>query len=395
MPALLKDPRYRAYWLALFLSQLGGWMQATALGWLVLELTGSAERLGFVLGVLFLPSLFFTLPGGALADRYPRARLLFLLELSLAVLVLLLAVALSLGAVSFSGLLLYAVLYGSVSALEVPTRQALTAELAGRRRVGEALALNAFSFNVARMTAPVAAGFLIARAGTASAFWVNAVSFLPLLWVLYRLPGRAPARRRGPWSKELAEGLAYARKTPLVAQILLLVFFVATFGINFQTLVPAYARLVLGLGAEGYGFLMGSLGAGALLGALLLLKSPVVRPRRSLFGSALLGAALFLLSFARGPYGAAVLLALAGLAMVFVLTGANTTLQTIVPEHLRGRVVALYSLVLMGSGPPGMYLTGLAFDLVGVYAPLLLGGIVLLGTLFFMTRPWPSKIVPV
>jgi len=394
MPALLKDPRYRAYWLSLFLSQVGGWIQATGLGWLVLELTGRAERLGFVLGLLFLPSLLFTLPGGALADRYPRARLLFGLEGTLAALSMALALGLFAGRVGLGHLYLFALAYGAVSALEVPTRQAFTAELAGTRRVGEALALNALSFNIARMGAPVLAGLFIARWGTPVAFFLNALSFLPLLAVLARMPASPPRRRRGPWARELAEGIDYARRTPLVRQTLLLVLWVATFGINFQALVPAFARLVLGLGPEGYGSLMGALGSGALLGALLLLKSPVVRPRRSLYGSFLLGGALLLLPLAKGFLPAAVLLALGGLSMVLVLTSANTTLQTLVPEGLRGRVVALYSLVLMGSGPPGMYLTGLAFDLLGGYAPALLGALVLVTAAYFATRPWPARLTP-
>ncbi len=394
MPALLSDPRYRAYWLSLFLSQAGGWVQATGLGWLVLELTGRAERLGFVLGLLFLPSLLFTLPGGALADRYPRARLLFVLEGALAALSLVLALGLFAARVGLGHLYLFALAYGAVSALEVPTRQAFTAELAGTRRVGEALALNALSFNIARMGAPVLAGLLIARWGTPVAFLLNALSFLPLLLVLARMPAPAPRRRRGPWVRELTEGIGYARRTPLVRQVLLLVLWVATFGINFQALVPAFARLVLGLGPEGYGSLMGALGSGALLGALLLLKSPVVRPRRSLYGSFLLGGALLLLPLAKSFLLAAVLLALGGLSMVMVLTSANTTLQTLVPEGLRGRVVALYSLVLMGSGPPGMYLTGLAFDLFGPYAPALLGALVLVTAAYFATRPWPLRLTP-
>ena len=394
MPALLRDPRYRAYWLSLFLSQLGGWVQSTGLGWLVLELTGRAERLGLVLGLLFLPSLLFTLPGGALADRYPRARLLLFVEGVLATLSLLLALGLESKAVRYPHLLLFALAYGSAAALEVPTRQAFTAELAGSRRVGEALALNALSFNVARMGAPVVAGLLIARWGTPVAFWANALSFLPLLFVLARLPARSPARRRGPWARELAGGVGYAWRTPLVRQLLLLVFLVAAFGINFQALVPALARLVLGLGPLGYGSLMGALGSGALLGALVLLKSPVVRPRRVLFGAFLLGLALLLLPLARGFFAAAGLLALTGFAMVILLVSANATLQTLVPEELRGRVVALYSLVLLGSGPPGMYLTGLAFDLAGRAAPAWLGALVLAVAAYFATRPWPARLTP-
>ncbi len=395
MPPLFFDPRYRGFWLALFASQFGRWLQNTAFGWLVLEATGSAERLGFVLMLRFLPAFLFTLPGGALADRVPRARLLFALETAMAGLSLALALALVRGPVGFWGLVLYALAYGSVAALEVPARQAYNVELAGSARAGQAVALASFSFNLARMLAPALAGLLIAAYGTKSAFFLQAAFFLPLVAFLARAGGAASAAGGGAGRKALRRGFAYVRRTPLVASTLLLVAAVATFGINFQTLVPAYARLVLGLGPQGYGLLMSALGVGALLGAVLNLLSPRVHPRWMLYGSAALGLALVLLAVFRSQAAAALLLGLAGGAMVLVLVSANATVQTLTPDALRGRVAAIYALVLMGSGPPGMYLTGLAFARLGPLAPAALGGAVVLTALLLWRRPWPRTLTPV
>jgi len=394
MPPLLYDPGYRAFWLALFASQFGRWLQNTAFGWLVLAATGSPERLGFVLMLRFLPAFVFTLPGGALADRLPRARLLLLLEAAMAALSAGLALALAAGQVGFGGLVAYALVYGSVAALEVPARQAYNVELAGSPRAGQAVALASLSFNISRMLAPAIAGVLIASFGAASPFFLQALFFVPLILVLARSPVAAGGSGR-VGRKPLSRGFAYVRRTPLVASTLLLVASVATFGINFQTLVPSYARLVLGLDARGYGLLMSALGVGAMAGAVLNLLSPRVHPRWMLYGAGGLALAEVLMAFLRSVPAASFLLGVAGLSMVLTLVSANATVQTLTPDSLRGRVAAIYALVLMGSGPPGMYLTGLAFALLGAWAPAALGLAVAGVALLLWRRPWPRVLTPV
>ncbi len=395
MPPLFFDPRYRAFWLALFASQFGRWLQNTAFGWLVLEATGSPERLGFVLMLRFLPAFAFTLPGGALADRFPRARLLLVLEAALAGLSLGLALALASGGVGFGGLVAYALAYGSLAALEVPARQAYNVELAGSARVGQAVALASLSFNLARMLAPALAGGLINGLGAAAPFFLQAAFFLPLVLYLARAPAAGGAGGSRLGYRALLRGFAYVRRTPLVAGTLLLVASVATLGINFQTLVPAYARLVLGLDAGGYGLLMSALGVGAMAGAVANLLSPRVHPRWMLYGAAGLGLSEVLLAGFPSVATAALLLAVAGAAMVLTLVSANATVQTLTPDGLRGRVAAIYALVLMGSGPPGMYLTGLAFALFAGRAPAVLGIGVLAAVLLLWRRPWPRVLTPV
>ncbi|AEB12319.1 MFS transporter [Marinithermus hydrothermalis] len=391
---LLRDPLYRRYWISLFISQLGTWMQAATQAWLVLVLTGSAERLGLVVALQFAPSLFFSLLAGVVADRTPKRRLLLLTQTSLMLLALGMSLLIFAGAVQYWHVLIFAALYGTANVFDLPTRQAFTVELAGRARYPGAISLNSFGFNLSRLVGPAVAGLVIARYGMGWTFLLNALSFIPLILVLRGLSvGNAAGERRGNPIAQALEGLRYVWATPLVRTVVLLMLWVGIFGINFQTLIPAYARLELGLEAGGYGFLLSALGLGALGGALWQAWASSVRPARLLLGAGLLGG-VHLLLLARLPaWGVAIVLIAAGFAMVTTLISANTTVQTIVPDRLRGRVMSIYSLVLLGTGPLGAYLTGLLFEaLGGRMAAGVLGACTLAGWVFFLRRPWPRRL---
>ncbi len=393
--ALLKDPLYRAYWFALFLSQLGTWMQAAAQAWLVLLLTGSAERLGLVVALQFLPSLLFSLPAGVLADRYPRRLLLLSTQAGMGLLALGMAGLILLGRVDYPHLLLFAFLYGTLNAMDFPIRQSYTVELAGRERYPGAIALNSFGFNVSRLLGPALAGILIAQFGVGGAYLANALSFLPLVLVLLFAPSRPldppPA---ASWLRELGEGLGFVRRHPIVGRVVGLVLWATLVGMNFQTLVPAYARLVLGLEATGYGLLLSSLGVGAVLAALVMAFTGRPRLLRLFLGVLGLGLAHLGLGLLPGDL-APLFLALGGFGMISVLINANTLVQLSTPDRLRGRVMAIYSLVMLGTGPLGAYLTGLLFDhLGGRGAALAIGVLVLLLGLREVRRPWPKDASP-
>ncbi|WP_456477266.1 MFS transporter [Oceanithermus sp.] len=393
MPALelLRDPHYRGYWISLFISQMGTWMQAAAQAWLVIELTGSAERLGLVVALQFAPSLLFSLPAGVLADRLPRRTLLRLTQSSMALLALGMAALVATGAVTYGWVLLFATLYGLANVFDLPARQAFTVELAGRERYPGAIALNSFSFNVSRLVGPAVAGLLIARVGMGWAFAVNGFSFVPMLVFLIFVPvGRAAVGARGSWRAQIAEGLAYVRRTPEVFSAIVLIFWVGTFVLNFQTLIPAYARLVLGLDAEGYGGIMSAMGAGALVGAVGQALARNFHPRRIDFGVMILVAAHLLLALPLDAWATAWVMALGGLGMVLALVGTNTLIQTAVPDALRGRVISIYSLALLGSGPPGSYLTGWLMDALGGRAAAgVLAALALIGWL--LVRLWAAR----
>ncbi|MGC8876435.1 MFS transporter [Thermus sp.] len=387
--ALLRDPRYRAYWLALFTSQMGTWMQSAAQGWLVLLLTGSAERLGLVVALQFLPSLLFSLPAGVLADRYPKRNLLLFTQGGMMLLALLMALLTLTGWVRYGHVLLFAFLYGALNAMDQPVRQSFTVELAGRERYPGAIALNSFGFNTSRLLGPALSGFLIAFYGVGAAYLANAFSFLPLLLVLRRLaPGPRGEEGDGRWWREALEGVGFVLGHPLVRRVVGLVLFASLLGMNFQTLVPAYARLVLELSATGYGFLLSSVGVGAILAALIMAFTGRPRPPRLLLGVFALALAHLGLFFAPAP-AVPLFLALGGFGMISVLINANTLVQLAVPDRLRGRVMAVYSLVMLGTGPLGAYLTGLLFELFGGrLAAFALGGLVLLVGLYQL-RSWP------
>ncbi|GGM96860.1 MFS transporter [Thermus composti] len=392
--ALLKDPLYRSYWLSLFASQLGTWMQAAAQGWLVLLLTGSAERLGLVVALQFLPSLFLSLPAGVLADRYPKRNLLLLTQGGMMVLALLMALLVFTGWVRYGHLLVFAFLYGALNAMDQPVRQSFTVELAGRERYPGAIALNSFGFNTSRLLGPALAGFLIALYGVGVAYLANALSFLPLLLVLRQIPpGLREEEGDGRFLQEALEGVRFVLGHPLVRRVVGLVLFASLLGMNFQTLVPAYARLVLGLSATGYGFLLSSVGVGAILAALIMAFTGRPRPARLLLGVYALALAHLGLFLAQLPW-VSFFLALGGFGMISVLINANTLVQLSVPDRLRGRVMAVYSLVILGTGPLGAYLTGLLFELLGGrLATLLLGSAVLVVGLYQL-RPWPKDASP-
>ncbi|WP_038047576.1 MFS transporter [Thermus caliditerrae] len=392
--ALLRDPRYRAYWLALFTSQMGTWMQSAAQGWLVLLLTGSAERLGLVVALQFLPSLLFSLPAGVLADRYPKRNLLLFTQGGMMLLAMLMALLILTGWVRYGHVLAFAFLYGALNAMDLPVRQSFTVELAGRERYPGAIALNSFGFNLSRLLGPALAGLLIALFGVGVAYLGNALSFLPLLLVLRGVPtGPRSEEGNGRWWREAQEGVRFVLEHPLVRRVVGLVLFASLLGMNFQTLVPAYARLVLGLSATGYGFLVSSVGVGALGAALVMAFTGRPKPSRLLLGVFALALAhlgLFL------PYALLVplYLALGGFGMISVLINANTLVQLAVPDRLRGRVMAVYSLVMLGTGPLGAYLTGLLFELLGGRsAALALGSAVLLVGLYQL-RSWPKAASP-
>ncbi|MGQ9691900.1 MAG: MFS transporter [Thermaceae bacterium] len=378
---LLQDPLYRSYWMALFASQLGTWVQAAAQGWLVLLLTGSAERLGLVVAFQFLPSLLFSLPAGVLGDRHPKRRLLIFTQGGMSLMALLMALLVLGGWVRYGHVLVFALLYGAMNALDLPVRQAYTVELAGKSRYPGAIALNSFGFNLSRLLGPALGGLLMARYGVGVAFLLNAFSFLPLLWVLLGQKDGGevlPLEGRRPFWKDVLEGVRYVWETPKVRFVVGVVFLTSLFVMNFQTLVPAYARLALGLSAEGYGALLSAVGLGALAAAL----SMAFRGRPSLVwvvgGGVVLGLVHMALALRPSALEAAFLFALGGFGMISVLINANTAAQLEVPARLRGRVMSVYSLFLLGTGPLGAYLTGALFDRLGVGAVGALGGMALL-----------------
>jgi MFS family permease len=379
----LRHRNFRLFWCGQLISLIGTWMQTTAQAWLVLELAHNAWLLGVVGALQFLPVLFFALFGGVIADRLPKKYILLFTQSSAAVQAFLLWLLVATGVVQIWHVLLLALMLGMTNALDMPTRQAFVVEMVGREDLPNAVALNSSLFNMARVLGPGIGGLLIARLGVAPLFLINALSFLPVIAgialidrrSLYAQP-HASLQAYGGTLQSLREGLAYVLRTPSVLLIIVVVGLVSLFGINFNVSLPLFATLVLHAGATGFGFLSSAFGLGSLFSALWLAWANRRPTIRSLL---ICGIAFSILEagFALSPWyvPSLILIALTGFMQIAFSALANTTLQAVTPDHLRGRVMSVYMMVFAGSSPLGNLYTGALADLFGAPLSLLAGAL--------------------
>jgi len=381
LPAALRAFRhrdFRLFWFGQLVSLIGTWMQSVAQAWLVLELTNSPFRLGLVGTLQFAPMLVLSFFAGALADRLPKRRLVMVSQSVLFAQALLLAGLVQFGRVQYWHVAVLALLYGVANTVDMPTRQAFIVEMVGRDDLMNAIALNSAMFNAARIVGPALAGFAIAHWGTPVAFFVNALSFLPVLVILavIRAEGmpRAPTGRS--MGEEIREGIRYAVRTPRVALTMAMVLAVGGFLFNYNVLVPLFARDVLGQGARGFGLLMATLGAGAVIGAVALAALGRGRPSVAAVAvpALVLSACTALLAALRSVPVAAPVLFVMGFCGILFMAGSNSTVQLTVPDELRGRVMSLHTLVFAGSTPFGAFLIGSVAEAAGVTTALLVAG---------------------
>jgi MFS family permease len=347
----LRHPNYRLLFFGQLIAQVGFWVQATAQGWLVLRLTDSPLWLGAIAFAQSLPVLLLSLPAGALADRAPKRRLLMVTQ-SVAM-----ASALTLGGLTLSGrievwhVLVAALVVGSAMAFEGPARQAFTIELVGREDLMNAIALDSMVLNGARIVGPALAGALAATIGEGPAFLWYGASVLAVLGglALMRIARAQVAAHRGGLP-QLREGLSYIRAEPRVRLMLTQMLVHCVFGLFYFPLLPYFARNVLGGDAVGFGALASTNAAGALSAALMIALLGDRLPRARLRMVALLSYSLFLGGFtlARSFPPALPLIFAVGWAGITSLTLSNTLLQMATPDELRGRVMSVYILIVMG-----------------------------------------------
>ena len=358
----LNHPDFRRFFLAQLLSLICGWMQTVAQSWLVLQLTDSPLRLGLIGTLQFGPILLFSVVTGAVADRLPKRRVLVTTQLTLAALALVLAALVASGHVRYWHVGTVAVLAGLAQAFDSPARQSFMAEMVSKTDLANAVALNSASFNAARIVGPAIGGLLIARVGVAPAFVLNAVGLLIVTVALTTLAARgAAAPRRGTTMlQEIGEGLSYAARTPMIRMILGLLLTVSITVFNFTVYVPLLARQVLGLGAEGFGFLMAALGVGAVTGALTVgfRRAPEPPIGGMMVASAVALGGLLGLSTVHSVWMAIPLLFVTGFAGLILVASCNTRLQLAAPDELRGRMMSLYTLVWGGVFPIGAFCVG-------------------------------------
>ncbi|HEX6477679.1 MAG TPA: MFS transporter [Ktedonobacteraceae bacterium] len=369
----LRHRNFRLFWFGQLISLIGTWMQSTAQAWLVLELTHSAWWLGVVGALQFLPVLFLALFGGVLADRLPKRTVLLFTQTSAMLLAFTLWFLVATGGVQLWHVLILATLLGLTNALDMPTRQAFVVEMVGREDLPNAVALNSSLFNMARVLGPGIGGLLIAWLGVAPLFLLNGISFIAViiglaminiheLHALVKYEALQNSTHKPGTFQSLREGLAYVRNTPSVLLVIAVVGIISLFGINFNVVLPLFATDVLHAGPEGFGFISATFGLGSLLSALWLAwgnKQPGIR--RLLAGAIAFGILEALFAVSHLYLLSLVLIAGVGFAQIAFSALANTTLQTVTPDHLRGRVMSVYMMVFAGSTPLGnLFIGGLA-----------------------------------
>jgi MFS family permease len=375
---------YQLFFGGQLISLVGTWMQQVAQAWLVLELTGDALWLGVVAAAQFVPVMIFGLFGGLLADALPKRQTAFATQAVMMTLAAILAVLTLSGVVEVWMIVVLALLLGCANAIDMPVRQSFVVEIVGRTDIGNAVALNSAMFNAARILGPAVAGLTIGAFGSGVAFAINAASFAAVLVALAAMDGSAlrtpelPPRPRsaGQVVEQLREGIGYVRHTPPVLLAILVIGLVSTFGMNFSVVIPALAKEVLGLQAEGYGFLMAASGVGSLLAAgWLAVSGGLPRTGRLVGGAIALGVAEVLLAVSNLFPVAILLMVVVGFGGITMAATANTMIQLNVPDTLRGRAMSVYTTVFAGSTPIGGLLFGWLASAAGVAIAVAAGGL--------------------
>jgi len=369
---------FRLFWTGQLVSLVGTWMQTVGQAWLVLELTNSPFKLGLITTLQFAPMLVFSFVAGAITDRLPKRRLVVATQTAMLGQALVLAALTLSGHVRYWHIAVLATLYGVVNTMDQPARQSFIVEMTSKDDLLNAIALNSAVFNGTRVVGPAVAGLLIARFGVGVAFLLNSVSFVAVIAALLavRAQGLPRARRGRSMREEIVEGIAYALRTPSIRLILGLLLVVSVFLLNYNVLVPLLARQVLHEEAEGFGLLMAAVGLGAVGGAAALAGLGRGRPPLGALVSAavVLGLGTVSLSAVQHFWVAAAVLLMMGFSGIIFMAGSNTTLQVMVPDELRGRMMSLYMFVFSGVTPIGAFLLGSITGAFGVPVGCLVSG---------------------
>ncbi len=391
---LARHRNFRLFWTGQTVSLVGTWMQQVAIGWLALELSNDAFFVGLVSAAGTFPILLLSLPGGLLADRTDKLRLVRIAQSLMLVEASLLWWFTWSGHMTVQVLLALALVGGALAAFEIPARQSLIIDLVVKDDLLDAIALNSGGFNLARILGPSVAALVIAQLGLAWCFGVNALSYLAVLGSLAMI--RLPARGSGvPAASShfagLVEALRYVRHDRVTWILMRVVAVFSVLGIPVLTLLPVVARDTLHLDAPGYGALMMCFGAGALLGALIIAANAQRMPRGVMLTTSSLGfgAVIVVFSLSRSPVLTGTMLFLTGICAIANNALINGLLQARVPNELRGRVMAIYVTVYVGMNPIGSALSGWIARTTG--APWAIGG---MAAVLFVFAVWAFRRFP-
>lgn len=394
--AALRHRNYRLFWYGNAVSLVGTWMQNIARGWLVLQLTNSPFLVGLESTVAWLPAWIVSLPAGVLADHFNKRNLMIAGQSILAVLAMVLAVLTFTGAVTIYHILLISGLTGFVVAVNSPVRHAIIPELVGNNKADllNGIALSSAAFNGARILGPSLAGVALGIIGAGGCFAINSISFLAIIIALsfVRLEPVARPDNRESVGQRILTGLKFVARHKDIRLLMWMAGVFASFGLVYMPLMPVFARDVFQAGPRGYGMMMAALGTGALAGLLVLATASRTRHKGWILVSATLGLGLMLLvySLLRSFVAGVVALVVMGFCQSTAASLTNTLIQTLAPDHVRGRVMSIFTLSFLGMFPLGSLLAGAVAQKWGAPASTLLGGCVVLLSLLVVNLVRPQ-----
>jgi MFS family permease len=389
----LQLPNFRIYLGGQAVSLIGTWLQLTAQGWVVWELSQSNRALGIVAMLGSLPILLLGPWAGVWADRLDRRRLLIITQAVAMVLAFILALLVQTDAIRLWHVYILSTLLGVVTALDLPAQQAFLGDLSGMAQVRKAVILNAMIIQVSRILGPALAGFIIGAIGVAPAFWLNGLSFAAVIASLVAV--RANQVRKdtvGRPLQEFREGLAFILATPRIQDLILFAFLITFFGLPILNILPSVVTTVLGGDAQALGLLLSASGVGALVGTLIVV--PLVQPIRRtgvVIGLAVIwtGSWFFFFSFSTWLPLSMLFLFMVSMTVPVVLATANGLLQTLAPPTMRARLLSTYLTVIFGIQPVASLFVGYSADLLGPPRAMRINGLLMAagGLLMLLARP--------
>ena len=391
--AALNSPNYRLWFFGQMFSLVGTWMQSTAQGYLVYEITQSAAFLGYVSLANGLPTWLFTLYGGVIADRIPRRKMIIITETTMMVLAVILAALTFTNLVQPWHIIVLSFFLGTANAFETPARQSFVSEMVDRKDMTNAIALNSTMFNIGTVVGPAVAGLVYAWLGPGWCFTINGISFIAVIiaLVLMKLADSVPPASGKSAINELKEGISYAFHDKTIRSLLVNLGMVGIFGFGLLALLPAWAVDVLKGDVKTNGLLLSARGVGSLIGALMIayIGSRGTRGKIWTLGYLLTPVFFYIFAFIRWIPASLAVMIMLGWALMSMINTTNALVQSHVPDNLRGRVMGVYSLVFMGGTPLGSFISGTIADRIGVPTTVIIFSTVVLLTAIatFFLRP--------
>ncbi len=351
----LKIRNYRLYFIGQSISLTGTWMQTIGQAWLVLKLTDSGTALGLVTALQFLPVLFFGPMGGVLADRFSKRKLLYITQAGAGVLALILAILVSTDTVQLWMIYILATLVGLFNAVDNPTRRTFVLEMVGRKELNNAVTLFSTAFNLSRIVGPAIAGAIIAGAGLASCFYLNAISYIAVLACLFLMKNSEfhlvePIKRA---KGQLREGFKYVRNNPFLLNLLIMMAIIGTFTYEFQVNLPLLAKYTFNSNASGFALLNSGMGIGAVLGGLAAASRKKILPKSMIRTIFVFGSAVILVAISPSLHIAILSMVIVGFFSIRFSSMGETMLQLESASTMRSRVMSLWSVAFLGSTPIG------------------------------------------